>query len=89
MENKKEDFLSIILQPYVLDILRALRKQPTRFNDLKTKVPNARTLSLKLSKLQDHSFIEMVHSKAGGSYVNVYQLTERGKKLVKALEKLK
>lgn len=88
MIAKKLEILQIILKPYTLDILRALASQQKRYSDLKEQVKNDRTLSLKLSTLQDYGLIKMVHAKMNGKYVNLYEITNEGKNLLERLKKL-
>ncbi|MDE1825626.1 MAG: hypothetical protein KGH61_03505 [Candidatus Micrarchaeota archaeon] len=59
MGDKKLDTLQIILRPYTLDLLKGLKETPERFGNLKKYVKNERTLSLKLSKLQDYGLVEL------------------------------
>ena len=77
-----------ILQPYILDILHALVNQPKRFGDLKRYVNNERTLSLKLSRLQDYGLIKMEHVKVDDKYINRYNITNKGKGILESLKKL-
>ncbi len=77
-----------VLQPFILDILRALANGPKRFVDLKRYVKNERTLSLKLSRLQDYGLVKMDHVKVAGKYINRYDITAKGKTLLESLKKL-
>lgn len=77
-----------VLQPSILDILRALAKGPKRFGDLKRYVKNERTLSLKLSSLQDYGLVGVDHVKVKGKYINRYGITAKGKDILASLKKL-
>jgi DNA-binding HxlR family transcriptional regulator len=88
MSYSKDEVLNAILQPYILDILRSLKERPKRYGELKNEVKNDRTLSLKLSKLQDYGFIEFVHIKVDTKYVNCYTITPTGKKIIDVLKRL-
>ncbi len=77
-----------VLQPYILDILRALANGPKRFGDLKRYVKTERTLSQKLSRLQDYGLVKMDHVKAEGKYINRYGITAKGKDILESLKKL-
>jgi DNA-binding HxlR family transcriptional regulator len=88
MKAKRLEILQIILKPYTLDVLKAVASQRKRYNDLKKQVKNDRTLSLKLSTLQDYGLIRMVHVKLNGKYVNLYEITSEGKKFLERLKTL-
>lgn len=88
MKAKKLEMLQIILKPYTLNILQTLVNQRKRYSDLKKQVKNDRTLSLKLSTLQDHGLIKMVHVKISGKYVNLYEITNDGKNLLERLKRI-
>ena len=83
MQEKKSD---IILQSYIIDILRALDKEPKRFLDLKKDVTNETTLSSKLTKLLEAELIEIVPIKTNRRYVNGYKLSPKGKKILNILK---
>jgi DNA-binding HxlR family transcriptional regulator len=77
-----------VLQPYILDILRALVNQPKRFGELKKYVKTDRTLSLKLSRLQDYGLVKMDHVKVDGKYINRYSITNKGKSILESLKSI-
>ncbi|MDE1824945.1 MAG: winged helix-turn-helix transcriptional regulator [Candidatus Micrarchaeota archaeon] len=81
--------LNLVLQPYVLEVLRELKNNPKRFKELQKFVKNERTLSLKLAKLQDYKLVEMTHLKTDGKYVNFYMITNLGKEVLTAIEDIK
>ena len=89
MRYGKLQMLNLILQPYVLEILRELKKNPKRFKELQKFVKNERTLSQKLAKLQDYRLVGMTHLKADGRYVNFYIITNLGKEVLRAIENIK
>jgi DNA-binding HxlR family transcriptional regulator len=88
MKDEKLEILQIVLKPYTLGILRTLTDKPMRYGDLKKQVKNDRTLSLKLSALQDHGLIKMVHVKDNGKYVNLYEITNKGKSILEGLKRI-
>ena len=88
MEKKKFDILQLAMQPYVLTLLNALDK-PTRFNDLVKLVRSRRTLTIKLNKLMKQGLIEYHPLKTDDGYVNSYVISDKGKEVVKKLDRLK
>lgn len=88
MKDEKLEILQIVLKPYTLGLLRALTSKSMRYGDLKKQVKNDRTLSLKLSVLQDHGLIKMVHVKSSGKYVNLYEITSKGKSILEGLKRM-
>lgn len=87
MNASRFDLVQLVMQPYVLDILKALRK-PKRFNDLLKHVKNRKTLSLKLPKLMKYGLIEHYPLKTENGYVNSYIVSKKGKEIVNKLEKI-
>ena len=85
--KSESDVNSIILQAYVLDILRAL-KTPKRFGELSKIVETKRTLSTKLAKLRAYGLIEVAPIMVKSRYMNSYILSNKGKRLVEILEKI-
>jgi DNA-binding HxlR family transcriptional regulator len=83
----KADIRDIILQRYVLDILREL-KSPKRYGGLQKKIRTRRTLSSKIAKLRGHGLIEVTPILVGNRYVSSYALTEKGKKIIRLLEEM-
>ncbi|HVC58368.1 MAG TPA: winged helix-turn-helix transcriptional regulator [Candidatus Acidoferrales bacterium] len=77
-----------ILKPYFLDILKVLNEGPKRYTDLMAYVRNKRTLSQKLTKLQDYGLVDISHTKVGEGYVNFYQISRRGRGVLKAILKI-
>lgn len=88
MKHTKEDTLRVIFEPYVLNILRILKKDPKRFNELKKDIKTKRTLSLKLEKLLDYGLIELVPLKTNGRFANYYKISDRGKKILEGLKRI-
>lgn len=87
MNPEKFDLVQLVMQPYVLDILKALDK-PKRFNDLLKYVKNRKTLSLKLPKLMKYGLIGHHPLKTENGYVNSYIISKKGKEIVSKLEKI-
>jgi DNA-binding HxlR family transcriptional regulator len=77
----------IILQRYVIDILREL-KTPKRYGELQAKIRTRRTLSTKLFKLKKYGLINVVPILIGNRYVSSYSITNKGKKIINLLEKM-
>ena len=73
------------MEPYVVDLLRALDK-PQRFSDLVKYVKSRQTLTLKLSKLLKHGLVEHFPLKVKDGYANSYLISKKGKE---ALARLK
>ena len=88
MEYSKSDTVNLILERYTLDILNAVKKQPKRFTELTKYIKNETTLAAKLNKLKAHGLIEFVPMKLSDRYVNAYGLSEKGRKIMKELEKI-
>ena len=81
------DIRRIVLQKYVLDILRAL-KTPKRFGELNLIVKTKRTLTGKLYKLRSYGLIEIAPAMVNNRYTNSYTLSAKGKRLLELLEKI-
>ena len=77
----------MILQPYVIEILKGLQS-PKRFKDLQGKITTSQTLSVKLARLREVKLIEVVPIIVNGRYVNGYIISKKGKELMKLLEKI-
>jgi len=88
MRKESFDIVQLAMEPYVLDILNAL-KEPKRFNDLIKYVKNRKTLSLKLPKLLKYGLIEHYPLKTDKGYANSYVISKKGKEVVKSLDKLR
>ena len=86
MEDSKLDLLQLLLEPYVIDILKALDK-PQRFNDLVKHVKSRQTLTLKLSKLLKEGLIEHYPLKTKDGYANSYIITNKGKEALARLKR--
>jgi len=80
MKEEKLDLLKIVLKPYTLGILKTLMGKSMRYVDLKKQVKNDRTLSLKLSTLQDQGLIRMIHVKSNGK--------QKGKSILDGLKRI-
>ncbi len=87
MKEGRFDIVQLAMQPYVLNLLNALDK-PKRFNDLVRLVKSRRTLTIKLGKLMTHELIEYYPLKTNKGYANAYIISNKGKQLLKGLEKL-
>ena len=88
MKKDKTNVRSLVLQTYVLDILKEL-KSPKRFSDLTKIIKNKGTLTIKLSKMKEYSLIRAVPTKIGDNYANSYVISEKGKLILKKLEEIK
>ena len=86
--QKRLDPRDIILQRYVLDILREL-KTPKRYGELHDKIKTKRTLSTKLSKLKKYGLIKVTPIQVGNRYVSSYVITNKGRKINEVLKRLK
>lgn len=87
MEDSKFGFLRLVMQPYILTLLKALVK-PKRFNDLIKLFKSRRTLTIKLSKLKQMELIEYSPIETTKGYANGYVISKKGKELLNGLEKL-
>jgi DNA-binding HxlR family transcriptional regulator len=87
MATGKLPIRDVVLQPYVIEILKEL-KQPKRFKDLQDRITTQQTLSVKLSKLKNYGLVATVPIMVKGKYVNGYVLSETGKKIIRILEML-
>lgn len=85
--TRELDPREIILQRYVIEILNELKK-PKRYGELQLKIRTRRTLSAKLSKLKAYGLIVVKPILMGNRYVSSYSTTEKGKKILKLLEKI-
>lgn len=85
--REKRDIRDIVLQRYVLDILKELATSK-RYGDLQKKIKTKRTLSSKLVKLKEYGLISVTPILVGNRYVSSYKLTEKGKETLKVLEGL-
>lgn len=84
---KGQDITDIVLQRYVREILRELNT-PKRYGELQSKIKTKRTLSAKLIKLRQYGLIDVKPIQVGNRYVSSYQLTDKGKRLKRLLEKI-
>lgn len=87
MKDAGFDLKDFVLQPYVLAILKELRK-PKRFNDLAKTIRNRGTLTAKLSKMKTLGLVQTLPKKVQDNYANFYVLSKKGKALLAKLEKL-
>ena len=87
MDEGKLDILQLVMQPYVLTLLKALSK-PKRFNDLIKLFKSRRTLTIKLSKLKGMGLIEYCPLKTEKGYANAYVISKKGREFIMKLEKL-
>ncbi|HVA83220.1 MAG TPA: winged helix-turn-helix transcriptional regulator [Candidatus Aquilonibacter sp.] len=88
MKEGKVDVLNVILEKYSIQILRLLDGKPMRFMEIQEHIKNARTLTLKLTKLQKSGLVEAAPIKVEGKYVNSYKISKRGHEIVKTLKKI-
>lgn len=88
MEKGKQDILRLALQPYTIELLHKLEKEPARFKDLNKQIPNEMTLSNKLRKLLEYGLIEIVPIKIGRHYANCYTISVKGKRLLTLLKQV-
>lgn len=88
MREAKQDILNVLFEKYSIQLLRLLNDKPMRFTEIQKHIKNARTLSLKLMKLQENGLIEVAPVKVEGKYVNSYKISKKGKEIVKTLEKI-
>lgn len=88
MKEDKISVVKLVLEPYVLDILKELSKSPKRFSALSKICKNERTLSKKLRLLEESELLENTPLKVGNKYVNSYTITSRGKSILKAIMSL-
>jgi DNA-binding HxlR family transcriptional regulator len=89
MEERKRDILQVALQSYVIEILSDLAKGAKRFKDLRGITHNDRILSLKLSRLTGLGLIRSGPIESKGKFANSYIITSLGKKVLKALDKVR
>lgn len=87
MKESKFDAVQLVMQPYVLTLLKALDKAK-RFNELTELFKSRRTLTIKLSKLKKTGLIEYCPIETERGYANAYIISKKGKELVKKLEKI-
>jgi DNA-binding HxlR family transcriptional regulator len=88
-EKDKIDVLQIVLEAHSLSLLRALNVKTCRFKDLQPLINNDKTLSIKLKRLKKYRLLEIVPISDDDRYFTGYKITERGKKLLKAIEDIK
>ncbi len=84
MEEDRNSLPNLVLQPYIVDILKELR-QPKRFTDLHVKIKSRQTLSVKLKSLSRTGLIKQTPLLVKGKYANAFVISEKGKKLLKVL----
>lgn len=87
MKERKFDIIQLVMQPYVLTLLKDLGK-PKRFGDLVKLFRSRRTLTIKLSKLKENGLIEDYPLRTEKGFANSYIITKKGKEIVKKLEKI-
>jgi len=86
---KEKDKILLLGQAYVHDILMSLLEKPKIFKDLSNSCPNERTRSKRLKALVDTGLVTTVSLRVGKRYFVHYALTEKGKKIVSEVSKLK
>ena len=85
--NRKIKLIKVLVQPYTINILEALKK-PERYKNLKMVCKNDRTLAKRIKELQELMLIEPIALKEKGKYVNFYKLTKKGEDVLNKIEKL-
>jgi DNA-binding HxlR family transcriptional regulator len=88
MIREKISLGDFIFQPYMVEILKAL-KTPKRFNELAKTIKNKGTLSKKLSDLKKLGLIISTPIEIDSNYANGYTLSEKGKDTLRKLESIK
>jgi len=88
MKEGKQDVLKVILEKYSIQILRLLDEKPMRFMEIQRHIKNARTLTLKLIKLQESGLVEAAPIKVEGKYVNSYKISKKRHEIVKTLKRI-
>lgn len=88
MRYDKIDTLQLVMQPYILSILKAVRGEPLRFNDLLYYCKNSKTLSFKINKLLEYGLIEVMAKKVAGKYANFYTVSQKGKEFLDKIERM-
>ena len=56
--------------------------------ELRNKIKTRRTLSTKLSRLREYGLINVVPIQVGNRYVSSYIITDKGKRIMRLLEKM-
>ncbi|MBU3957996.1 MAG: winged helix-turn-helix transcriptional regulator [Nanoarchaeota archaeon] len=79
--------IKLVGQPYVFDIISALKK-PGRFSELRQACKNERTLSKKLNALRQNGLIGVTPVLIGGKYENHYKLTAKGEEFLRKLKSI-
>ena len=79
---------TILGQPYIHDILRALLDGPKRYGDLSNSCPNETTRTIKLRRLESMNLITTMTVKIGKRPFVHYKLTEKGERFTRELGKL-
>ena len=85
----KRNKISLLGQSYVADLLASISEKPKMFKDLSPVCPNERTRSKKLKELVEEGLVTTVALKVERRHFVHYKLTEKGKKLVRALSAIK
>jgi DNA-binding HxlR family transcriptional regulator len=88
MKPNKTDVRNLVLQPYVLDILKEL-KSPKRFSELTKIIGNKGTLTIKLSRMKELGLIYTMPLAVDGNYVNSYVVSKKGEVILKKLEEIR
>jgi DNA-binding HxlR family transcriptional regulator len=83
MLKKEWKIISLLGEPYVLNILASLYDQPKRYVDLVDACPNEVTRTDKLRKLEDANLVTTKTKKIGKRTFVHYQLTDKGKTIFK------
>jgi len=88
MIDQKWKLLRLLCQPYSLEILSMLYKEPRRFVDLSDACPNERTRTNRLRVLEEAKLIETTPMKIKKRTFVHYRLTDKGKQIFEIIMKL-
>ena len=88
MIKRKWKIISLLGEPYVLDIIASLYEQPKRYVDLSDVCSNDVTRTDKLRKLEEANLITTATKKVGKRTFIHYGLTMRGKTIFERIKKI-
>jgi len=72
---------------FTLELLLILKKEPLRFVDLESLIPNESTRADRIKELEKLKYIEPVMKKVGKRACIGYQLTKKGERILKTFLK--
>jgi DNA-binding HxlR family transcriptional regulator len=89
MVKRTWKLIQLLGEPYVLDIMAALREDPKRFVDLYEACPNEKTRTNKLRRLEKSKLVSTTVAKTnkGRRFIN-YILTSKGREVFDQLLKI-